>query len=117
MASTPGVYLNTVSATAGITDEHERLAFQEGHDADIPSNVAAPATIAAVDKEQGHVNGDAESVTSAEKAVQIGNEEAGPTDPSEVWWDDEEDPANPLNWSSKRKWSNLTILSFITFIT
>jgi hypothetical protein len=135
MAATPGVYLNSVSATAGIADEHERLAFQEGHDADIPSNIAAPATettspakaAAAKERELGHSIGDAESTRSAEKGAQIGDEEAQlgsepskseETDPNEVWWDDEAtDPQNPLNWKTSRKWSNLSILSFITFIT
>jgi hypothetical protein len=34
-----------------------------------------------------------------------------------VDWDGPEDPAKPLNWSLKVKWTHCTIVSFYTFIT
>jgi hypothetical protein len=36
-----------------------------------------------------------------------------------VGWEEpsDQDPANPLNWSTRRKWSIIGILSFITFLT
>jgi hypothetical protein len=37
----------------------------------------------------------------------------------DVFWEepDSEDPANPMNWSSARKWSIIGMVSFITFLT
>lgn len=37
----------------------------------------------------------------------------------EVFWDDppDQDPANPMNWSTARKWTIVAIVSFITFLT
>jgi len=35
----------------------------------------------------------------------------------EVWWDSDKDPQNPQNWSSRRKWATIFILSCITFLT
>jgi hypothetical protein len=37
----------------------------------------------------------------------------------EVSWDEPEghDPANPLNWPSTRKWTNIGVLTSITFLT
>ncbi|KAB2570312.1 Efflux pump rdc3 [Lasiodiplodia theobromae] len=34
-----------------------------------------------------------------------------------VWWDGDDDPENPMNWSTKKKWSNLGLMSCVTFIT
>jgi hypothetical protein len=50
-------------------------------------------------------------------------QEGDAQDPSQeqnqVWWDEpaDQDPANPMNWPAWRKWSNIAILSFITFLT
>lgn len=38
-------------------------------------------------------------------------------DPNIVDWEGEDDPARPLNWSTKRKWFNMAIVSAITFLT
>jgi hypothetical protein len=36
-----------------------------------------------------------------------------------VWWDEpvDQDPENPKNWSEKKKWGTIAIVSSITFIT
>ncbi|KAL0257856.1 hypothetical protein SLS55_007022 [Diplodia seriata] len=34
-----------------------------------------------------------------------------------VWWDSDTDAENPLNWPAKKKWANLGLVSFVTFIT
>lgn len=34
-----------------------------------------------------------------------------------VWWDGDDDPTNPMNWSEKKKWTNIAIMSMITFLT
>jgi MFS family permease len=38
-------------------------------------------------------------------------------DPNVVWWDGEDDPENPMNWKSFRKWSAIAIVSGVTFLT
>lgn len=37
----------------------------------------------------------------------------------DVWWSEpeNEDPANPRNWSNSRKWTIIASLSFVTFLT
>jgi hypothetical protein len=37
----------------------------------------------------------------------------------QVGWEEPEsqDPANPMNWPSGRKWLNIAVLSYITFLT
>ena len=35
-----------------------------------------------------------------------------------VWWNEpaDQDPKNPLNWSSKKKWLNIMTISLISFL-
>ncbi|KAK2590504.1 hypothetical protein QQS21_011820 [Conoideocrella luteorostrata] len=35
----------------------------------------------------------------------------------EVGWDGSTDPARPVNWSRKKKWLNMGIISYLTFLT
>jgi multidrug resistance protein len=42
------------------------------------------------------------------------NEEA---DPNIVFWDGPDDPQNPMNWSTTRKWLSIGLVSMITFLT
>ena len=35
----------------------------------------------------------------------------------EVTWDGDDDPSNPLNWSTMRKASIIAMVSFVTFLT
>lgn len=32
-------------------------------------------------------------------------------------WDGPNDPENPLNWSPRKRWANLILLSYMTFLT
>ena len=36
-----------------------------------------------------------------------------------VWWNEpaDQDPENPMNWPSRRKWTTIGVLSGITFLT
>jgi hypothetical protein len=93
--ATPGVYTNPVTEAASLSLD-EKQAFEEGHDADLPIG-------AILEKEN-------DTETISEKATDE-------SDPHLVDWDGPDDPANPLNWTSKRKWGNVAILSFLTLIT
>lgn len=44
-----------------------------------------------------------------------GQEEDG--DPNIVSWDGPDDPTNPMNWTMRKKWSNIAVLSILTIIT
>lgn len=35
-----------------------------------------------------------------------------------VWWNEphDQDPANPMNWSSTKKWMNIGLISVISFL-
>lgn len=38
-------------------------------------------------------------------------------DPHIITWDGPDDPANPMNWTNKKKWTNIGVLSFLTLVT
>jgi hypothetical protein len=46
-----------------------------------------------------------------------GEKGEGNGDPNIVSWDGPEDPANPMNWTMRKKWSNIAVLSILTIIT
>jgi hypothetical protein len=50
-----------------------------------------------------------------EKAEETG--QAQPLDPNIVDWDGPDDPNMALNWSKKKKWGTVTMLSALTFVT
>lgn len=64
-----------------------------------------------VDLEMGHPKSSSSSKTEVEKT-----EQAVP-DPNIVGWDGPDDPHNPMNWSAKLKWSNVAVVSSVTFLT
>ncbi|KAF2500550.1 MFS general substrate transporter [Lophium mytilinum] len=106
------------------------LAAQEGHDADVPSNVGfieehekahhkkhSPETAKSTDgdlEKDLEKNGDAASLSSEDDAAEEGAEEP---DPNVVFWDGPDDPENPLNWSFFKKWGTVGIVSALTFLT
>lgn len=38
-------------------------------------------------------------------------------DPNLVTWDGPDDPENPMNWTMRKKWFNVAVLSILTIIT
>jgi len=94
--ATPGTFSDPA---IGDLDKDLELALEEGHDADRPYNRV--------------------SRTPEDKEAQDENAELSSADQNLVWWDEpaDQDPNNPMNWSSTRKYGTIAILSFITFIT
>jgi hypothetical protein len=45
------------------------------------------------------------------------NENKDGPDPNIVTWDGPDDPLNPMNWTMRKKWSNIAVLSFLTLLT
>jgi hypothetical protein len=48
-------------------------------------------------------------------SISQNGEEGG--DINVISWDGEDDPQNPINWTSRKKWTNVGIISSITFVT
>lgn len=119
-----------------------RAAYEEGHDADIPSGEGyvldrkgelkrqrsiADQRSLALSRSRSHTshkNGTAvndlekghsqEDDGQGDGAVLDGDSE---NDPNIVWWDGPDDPANPLNWPTWRKAVNCGFISLLTFVT
>jgi hypothetical protein len=110
------------------------LAIQEGHDADIPSNegfvkivsntainTSPTSPTSALCKDIEKVAGRESSSTtpsrrSADSTDAIQTQEAQ-NEANVVWWDGEDDPENPMNWSSFRRWGAIAVVSGVTFLT
>lgn len=128
----------------GDLPESERIAYEEGHDADIPSNegylrskdgsqhhaaqdpepelakdLDHKPSFSASTSENGNTTADLEKAVPSGKIPEKDEVEAIEIehDPNIVDWDGPDDPANPLNWSAKLKWGNIAILSIITLLT
>lgn len=58
---------------------------------------------------------DSEPTSRDGTAGEKGNAES--KDPNIVSWDGPDDPTNPMNWTMRKKWSNVAVLSILTIIT
>jgi hypothetical protein len=38
-------------------------------------------------------------------------------DPNEVFWDNDTDPSNPMNWGGTYRWCHVGFISLLTFVT
>lgn len=111
-------------------------AFDEGHDADIPSDIGyvldgagekkrrqsfAEQRRNSLARKRSRAH-DAEKgpLTSGEEPAAKDEDESGTPSEDEaniVWWDGPDDPQNPSNWPTWRKWSNCALVSALTFVT
>ncbi|OCK73652.1 MFS general substrate transporter [Lepidopterella palustris CBS 459.81] len=105
------------------------LAAEEGHDADIPSNIGVirplerkPSStkprsdigeIAPGSEKDLEKNEVAESLSSEDSPEEVDE----PADPNIVWWDGPDDPQNPMNWTFFKKWGTVMIVACLTFLT
>lgn len=108
-------------------------AVDEGHDADIPSNlgyvlpeVASPAvkkpnhrvTAAASDAPERDAEKAVGGGSAAPDGAATASEDEDETDDSlVVWWDGDGDPQNPYNWPAWRKGLNCGLVSCLAFLT
>jgi multidrug resistance protein len=116
-------------------EERQRLAVYEGHDADIPSNEGyvldargelkrKQSLQRRKNRTDSHIykigaledSGDAEKSADDEEGGQPSDEDEN-DDPNIVWWDGDDDPANPMNWKTSKKILNVALVSAVTFIT
>ncbi|KAJ4397641.1 hypothetical protein N0V93_001874 [Gnomoniopsis smithogilvyi] len=109
-------------------DDKIKAAYESGHDADIPSStgyvldeqgelkrqrsIADQVSLAKSQSHGSHVtSGDLEKGTSTKDIKYTDN------DPNIVWWDGDDDPENPYNWSRLRRVSICILISLLTFVT
>lgn len=52
-----------------------------------------------------------------EAAKHLGQEDTHVSDPNVVGWDGPDDPACPMNWPEKKKWTNIVAISIMTLLT
>lgn len=123
--------LAALAEGSAANQRHVETAFLEAHDADIPSNdaVADGLTAAQITKPQTtNVDTTLASEKDLEAAVDssIGDitpiDKSGPAvteheakDPNLVTWEGPDDPANPMNWTTRRKWLIIAVVSSISF--
>lgn len=118
-----------IGHVVGDLKEPQELAFLQGHDADTPLNGGAASTHDAPssyaeseherDVEKGGTIHTSTSFTD-EKQGDISENVApipSPEDENIVDWDGPDDPANPMNWTGRKKWANIAILSALTLLT
>ncbi|KAF3024751.1 hypothetical protein E8E14_005080 [Neopestalotiopsis sp. 37M] len=68
--------------------------------------------------EGGHLSSSPDGSTAIVGTTLPSTDEKWETcDPNVVGWDGPNDPENPLNWTSKKKWLNIAVLSILSFIT
>jgi len=110
-------------------------AADEGHDADIPSSAGYVLDkkgelkrLQSIENQKTRdrdleKGGKPSSLSekdedgSASKSKGVHQEEEEEEDPNLVWWDGEDDPENPYNWTMTRKALNCGCVSFQTFIS
>jgi len=68
----------------------------------------------AVAKEAGVAAGEHQDQNAAEQTPEVSSEAYGIF---VVDWDGLDDPANPLNWTFRKKWLNMGLISAITLLT
>lgn len=104
--ATPSSFSNPAREAQDLS-EKENEAYQHGQDAD--TYVA--------DVEKG-AQSQARSTLTDERTLSGDAPRPEETqDPNIVDWDGPDDPANPLNWPAKKKWSIIAALGAVTFIT
>ncbi len=134
MSDTASTYTTTHKDGNNDTDDNHILerkmsqAVDEGHDADSPSSAGyvldREGELKRLESIGNHKRRRASAVeekqaADAEKGLPVGktatNDEEN--DPNVVWWDGDDDPQNPYNWSTTRKVLNCGCVSFQTFIS
>lgn len=101
-------------------EKHEHLAYAEGHDADIPANDGTLKEAMVADAHEGHQDleknsADASTILTDDKSN--GGDDEPEKDPNMVDWDGPDDPTNPMNWTTKKKWTIIGLISANTFAT
>ena len=108
----------TPGLAGGDLQEYEKKAYLEGHDADIPTDTTVPRP-RDFDSHQVEKNSSDPRATfiDLENTTTSSEDEYQQHDSNIVYWSSSTDPSNPQNWSTSRKWTQIAILSALTFLT
>lgn len=71
----------------------------------------------APDMDSSTVGPESEHEQDIETGLDMRETKTNENDPNVVDWDGPDDLENPMNWSDKKKWLNVTILSIMTMVT
>lgn len=99
--------------------EAQQKAYLEGHDADIPTDIAPaiPRQSREHDSEKSGPHSQTTFVDESLESTVPSAEDDEQEDPNIVYWSSPDDAANPQNWSASTKWTQIGILSALTFLT
>lgn len=132
MADTGAPLVASLAAREPGRDDQAQAAIDEGHDADVPSNIGLAAGDAhpkrrGAGKEEGgssEANGaDLERQASSrseqgdKETVRVTAGDDTSDDENTIWWDGDDDPQNPYNWPRWVKVLNCILISSLTFVT
>jgi hypothetical protein len=116
--ATPATYSNRAQEAEVLGDEKLVQAYEEGHDADGSITKESAANVDIEKGLQSNVGSThSDDRTLGEDAPEPTRGGEGNTDPDLVDWDGPDDPENPQNWTTKRKWTLIGALSAVTLIT
>lgn len=96
--------------------ETEQLALAENQDEDLHPGLKHTAEREALDRSNGDLEKN-DALDSYHSTTSTDEREDEPKDPSIIDWDGPNDPANPMNWTSKKKWLVIALISAMTFAT
>ena len=103
-------------------EEKTQEAIDEGHDADIPSNIGYVLDEAGEERRRASLakkRGATVETSDIEKDAPdlTDNSTSNDSDADVVWWDNDKDHQNPYNWARWRKVVNCVMISALTFVT
>lgn len=100
----------------GNSDEGDNRSRTTSNAASIEMEALDDATISGVTI-SGAQDSDLERALEKEKGEIFSEEDEREPDPNVVTWDGPNDPMNPMNWTMKKKWTNIAVLSILTLVT
>lgn len=110
----PSSFENPTQGRKDVQDEKTNDTYAQSHDANQTHEDAYSK-----DPEKG-LNSHAASTYTDERTLSSdvrGEPEVAAPNPNIVDWDGPDDPANPLNWSAKKKWGIIGSIGVVTLIT
>jgi multidrug resistance protein len=111
--ATPATFSHPTRETQDLQSEKATEAYHQGHDADgIPEDSFSKDVEKGIHSHAQSTHTDEGTLSGEVPAV---DEEA--PDPNIVDWEGPDDPKNPQNWPTKRKWGIIAALGAVTLIT
>ncbi|OCT50363.1 hypothetical protein CLCR_07587 [Cladophialophora carrionii] len=93
------------------------MSFEKRSEIEHMASPAGPSSTGSTRNNSQVEHGDVEKALSIHEGKDVTATVNQAVDPDVVDWDGPDDPENPLNWTSRRKWANIGFLSMITLLT